>query len=306
VSLAILCSGQGGQHAAMFDAVVRESEADALVARANDAAGFDLVAAVASSSMFDNAIAQPLICGYQGIVWTLLEGRLATAGASAAGFAGYSVGELASYGCAGSLDWNDVVALARRRAAAMSAAGDGTGLAAIRGLTRAAIEPLLATTGSHVAIVNGDDQWIVGGTDAALDRLVADVGEHGGSAQRLPVRIAAHTPLLARAVEVFRGDLRKCPWRPPRVPVVAGIDAAAVRDAPTAIDRLARQIATPIRWSDCMDSLVEAGATVCLELGPGSALTRLFRDRHRDVAVRSVADFRSFGAVVDWVVDALG
>jgi [acyl-carrier-protein] S-malonyltransferase len=305
MSLAILCSGQGGQHAAMFALVEHEARAAPLIARANACAGFDLAAAVEAPSMFDNAIAQPLICAWQDIVWSMLESLLAAAGVAASMVAGYSVGELASHGCAGRLAWADVIALARTRAAVMTAAGDGTGLVAIRGPAVAALAPSLAAAGAFVAIVNGDDQCIVGGPVARLDALVRDVTARGNSAQRLPIGIAAHTPLLAGAVLPLRESLERCAWTPSRLPTIAGIDATFVRDAPTAIDRLARQVAAPIRWADCMDSLVEAGATVCLELGPGSALARLMRERHRDVVARSVEDFRSLDAVVDWVFDAL-
>lgn len=309
MTLAVLCSGQGGQHAAMFDLIEAEGLAAPLIARASDCARFDVVAAArssASESMFANAIAQPLICAYQGIVWSLLDPRLEAAGAPMAMVAGYSVGELASHGCARSLSWADVIALSRVRAAAMDAAtGDDDGLVAVRGLPRAVVDPIVGACGVHVAIVNGDDQFVVGGRVVELESFASRVVAHGATAQRLPVRVAAHTPLLSRAVPEFREALSKRPWNDPRVTVLAGVDGSVVRDAAAAIDALACQVATTIRWSACMDAIAERGASVCLELGPGSALARMMRERHPSIDSRSVDDFRSVQAVVDWVADRL-
>ncbi len=215
MTLAVLCSGQGGQHAAMFDLIEAEGLAAPLIARASDCARFDVVAAArssASESMFANAIAQPLICAYQGIVWSLLDPRLEAAGAPMAMVAGYSVGELASHGCARSLSWADVIALSRVRAAAMDAAtGDDDGLVAVRGLPRAVVDPIVDACGVHVAIVNGDDQFVVGGRVDELESFASRVVAAGATAQRLPVRVAAHTPLLSRAVPEFREALSKPP-----------------------------------------------------------------------------------------------
>ncbi|MEO8935967.1 MAG: acyltransferase domain-containing protein [Burkholderiaceae bacterium] len=305
MTLAVLCSGQGGQHAGMFDLVECDGSAGPLIARANECARFDVVAAVRTTqapSMFDNAIAQPLICAYQGIVWSLL----ATAGVSTTYTAGYSVGELTSHAVAGRLSWTDTIALARERAAAMStAAGPDDGLVAIRGLTRVAVDGLLTGLRAFVAIVNGDDQFIVGGTGEALAALTAAAVSRGAVVQRLPVGIAAHTPLLDAAVVPFREALVKRDWTASIVPAIAGIDGSLVRDASTAIDRLSRQVAETIRWTDCMNTLVERGVTVCLELGPGAALSRMMVERHREVASRSVGEFRSLAAVVEWVARAV-
>ncbi len=309
MSLAVLCSGQGGQNPSMFDIVEAEPDAGPLIAQASACAGFDVVAATrrtdAGPSMFDNAIAQPLICAFQDIVWSLLAPRLTAAGVSMSLCAGYSVGELASHACAGSLSSADTIALARLRAAVMDdASGTDDGLAAVRGLSRRELDALVASSGAFVAIVNGDDHFVVGGVASALDALVHSVDARGGTAQRLPVRVAAHTPLLRTAVDPFRAGLERRTWMAPTVPVVAGIDGAMVRDRALAIDALARQIAEPVRWADCMDGLVERGATTCLELGPGNALARMIRDRHPQLAARSVADFRSLGAVIAWVARA--
>ena len=305
MTLAVLCPGQGGQHAAMLDLVAADDTAGALRS-AGVAAGFDLAEAAGSDRRFDNAVAQPLICAVQCVTWAVLRTWLVAAGVDALLFAGYSVGELAAHGCAGSLSTEDIIGLARRRAAAMDAAsGPDDGLLALLGVTRRVVDRLCDTHRVHVAIVNGDDHWILGGTRAALTGAMRDAAVDAATARLLPVRVAAHTPVLAMAAVAFRDDLASIRWTP-AAGILAGIDGSLVRNETEAVDVLSRQLAETIRWSDCMDSLVERGATVCLELGPGDALSRMMRERHPRVSTRSVDDFRTLDAVAQWVVGADG
>ena len=288
----------------MFDILESDAAASALFDDASAAAGIDIASIQRDPSLaFANQVAQPLICTYQFALWSALAPRIARPIL----FAGYSVGELAAYGCADSLAIADLLALARERAKAMNAASAGDdGMVALRGLARGAVEALCLAHGVSIAIVNGDDQFIVGGSCSTFEALMREAVEKGGSAQRLRVAIASHTPRLASASERFRSALRQVPWSDPRTPVLSGLDGSAVRDTSTAIDVLARQISTTIRWVDCMDAAHERGMRACLELGPGNALARMMRERHPDVEARSVAEFRSLDAVVDWVEHATG
>ncbi len=302
MALALLCPGQGGQHAGLFDAFLDDAAARATLAAADRVAGIDLREAATHPSLFDNAVAQPLVCAAALVAWSALAPRLAEAGVAPAIVAGYSVGELAAHGVAGRLSADDTIASARRRARAMDdASGPDDGLLALRGATRATVDAWCAAHGAHVAIVNGDDQFIVGGVGAALDAFARAASARGASVQRLPVTVAAHTPRLAAAATRFRDDLASCRWLPSALPVVAGVDASIVVDGARAIDTLARQVATTIRWSACMDALAERGTTACLELGPGDALARMMRDRHPSIASRSVADFRTIDGIVAWL-----
>lgn len=287
----------------MFDILECDAAASAVFDDASAAAGIDIASIKSDPSLaFANQVAQPLICAYQFALWSALAPRIARPIL----FAGYSVGELAAYGCAGSLEIADLLALARERATAMSAASaSDDGMVALRGVTQSAVEALCLAHGASIAIVNGDDHFIAGGSSVALDALMREALEKGGGAQRLRVGVASHTPRLGSASTRFRSALRQVPWKDPRTPVLSGLDGSVVRDASTAIDVLARQVSTTIRWVDCMDGARERGMRACLELGPGNALARMMRERHADVEARSVADFRSLDAVVDWAEHAI-
>src|SRR5689334_350779 len=101
MSLGILCPGQGAQHPGMLDLLKGEPEAECVLALAGavlDAPIADLLAGP-EDVLFTNATAQPLICAVELATWAALSTQLP----SPRVFAGYSVGELAAYGCAGAL-----------------------------------------------------------------------------------------------------------------------------------------------------------------------------------------------------------
>jgi [acyl-carrier-protein] S-malonyltransferase len=74
--------------------------------------------------------------------------------------------------------------------------------------------------------------------------------------------------------------------------MTSGTDAASA---------LALQTVQAVLWSACMDALAEAGVNAALELGPGSALSRMLAARHRHITCRSVTDFRSIAGIAGWV-----
>ena len=61
----------------------------------------------------------------------------------------------------------------------------------------------------------------------------------------------------------------------PKRPVIAGIDAGLVATRTRAIATLAEQVARTVEWAACMDSMVERGCRIFMELGPGRALSTM-------------------------------
>jgi [acyl-carrier-protein] S-malonyltransferase len=67
------------------------------------------------------------------------------------------------------------------------------------------------------------------------------------------------------------------------------------------LDKLAAQISQTVQWADCLQGCLEAGATTFLELGPGSALSRMSASAYRDVEARSLEDFRTLQGARMWL-----
>lgn len=297
---AIVCPGQGTQSPDMFDLVAAHPRGLAVLQAFGAALGRDLVAeAQAGTGLHANAWAQPALVALARASWEILAPELPAAPAA---FAGYSVGEVSAWSCAGAWDVATSARIAATRAAMMDAASPpGSGMLAVRGLPLRAIGEQADAAGLHVAIVNGDDHAVLAGPTAALDAAEAALAPRGAWLRRLEVQVPSHTPLLAAAAERFATVVADTPPQAPAAPVLRGIDGRRCFDAPGGLAALARAIAEPVRWADCTRELSESGVRVVLELGPGRSLAKLLAEAQPDIDVRSVADFRSWRGVADWL-----
>jgi [acyl-carrier-protein] S-malonyltransferase len=303
-TVAILCSGQGRQHPRMFDLVANCPDAEPIFAVATGILGTDprhFVREAARSDLFSDSSGQILCCTQALAVWA----ALGTVRPARAVIAGYSVGELAAWGCAGALDGPSTLRLAQRRAALMDAAAprDG-GLAAIVGLRRSVLEPILKRHAVFIAIVNDVDSFVVGGPRAGLKAARQDAAARGANRiVNLPVAVPSHTPLLSEATERFRPLLLEASPQLPRAGhrLLSGIDGDTVYDIEAGIDKLARQISTTIDWTTCLQSCRSAGALTALELGPGSALSHMASPLFPDGRARAVQEFRTLNGLRSWL-----
>jgi [acyl-carrier-protein] S-malonyltransferase len=304
--VAILCSGQGYQGAGMFDLLADAPKADPvfkaakLVLDGRDPR--DLVHQASNKALHADRAGQILCCTQAMAAWAMVSGRVHRPLV----VAGYSVGELAAWGVAGLLGYEEVLDLAVRRAAAMdSATSRQSGLVAIHGLKRNALDAICRAHGAYIAIINGADQMLVGGTNDSLAAVIRDARIHG--AQRittLPVTVASHTPLLAEASHRFRQALAEAnlaPEMPAGVRLLSGIDGDTVFNVQSGADKLARQIQQTVEWAACMRSCRAAGVTKVVELGPGDALAHMMHEFMPDGDVHSLSEFHSLSGFENWI-----
>ncbi len=298
--VAILLSGQGGQHRDMFRLLADRPEAAPIFDAASGPLGADpriFVRDAEEAALFANRAGQILCCTQALAGWATLSDVLPQGTI----LAGYSVGELAAWGCAGYLPPPEILRLAALRAALMDrAAPDGSGLAGIAGVPPARLDPLLARHGVELAIDNGPDSVVVGGADVALEACLAEALSLGArTAVRLRVAVPSHTSLLRAASTGFATALGAVALaRPaPGLRLLRGLDAETVRDPQAGLEALAAQISRTIDWAGCLQACCEAGATAFLELGPGGALARMVDG----LPARSLEQFRSVDGVRDWL-----
>ena len=296
MSFALVFAGQGTQHPAMLpwlaeDDIVRSACA-ALAITDWRARLSDRTWAAA------NANAQILLTGLALAAWQ----QIAPALPAPTCVAGYSVGELAAFSAAGVCEPQRAVELARQRALAMDrcAAQLPGGLLAVTGLLPAAIDALCADSGVAVAIRNGADSVVLGGAEAMLAQADRDATRRGARTTRLCVSVASHTPWMRAAADEFAQVLAHTPLQRPRVPLFSNA-ASRVNDAARAAHALAAQIASTVRWDDCMEDIHARGPRCVLEVGPGQALARMWNQRYPQVPARSCDDFRSASAVAEWI-----
>jgi [acyl-carrier-protein] S-malonyltransferase len=109
-------------------------------------------------------------------------------------------------------------------------------------------------------------------------------------AMLLPVSAPFHSSLLAPAAERLARRLADVDFASPRVPVVHNVDVTTHDTAAAMRDALARQAASPMRWTDTMRYLVAHGVTSVVECGPGRVLAGLARRTDDSLAAYSLTD----------------
>lgn len=301
--LAILCPGQGGQHSQMFDFARNEPRANALLEKwpLEEVLGMPLERALADgAALYSNRLAQPLIVAAAMASWRAVKDLVP----APALVAGYSIGELSAYAVADALGAEEAIRLAAFRARLMDACSRTSTrqiLMSVSGINTAVLGGLLPADELFIAIETGADSAIVGGSGEHAAELEKRVRQLGGRTGILPVEVASHTPFMRDAAIQFLQALRQRPFTSPSIPVLAGISARAIHRSDEAMSTLSEQIAEKIKWMDCMDACAEAGITIALELSPGSALSRMLRERHPHIACRSIADFRTPAGVARWI-----
>ncbi len=297
MAYALLFSGQGGQHPGMLPWLAD----DALTAGTNARLGLaDWRASLNDPDLAArNAHAQCLLTGTALAAWSQLQALLPPPAA----VAGYSVGELAAFSAAGVFDAGTALDLAQARAAAMDrcAAQAPGGLLGLSQLAPERLQRLLAGSPLSIAIRNGADSVVLGGPPDALARLEKAAMAEGAHATLLRVAVASHTPAMQAAAESFARTLAQRPLARPRIALFSNA-ADRVFTAAQAGHALAAQIATTVRWDECMDNLHARGIDRVLEIGAGQALARMWNQRHPGVPARAADEFRSARGVAHWLL----
>jgi [acyl-carrier-protein] S-malonyltransferase len=300
--LGILCPGQGNQSVEMFEKLPGSPAAEAVMRAATKVFGchpIEYIHQLSAQELFSNRFAQPLIGVLQMATWAELQCLLPQPRI----FAGYSVGEIIAYGCAGSLSIDETLKVIEQRAAMMDEAStSATGMVAIRGLDRQQVEKLCLDTGAEIAIINSSDHFVIGGHEYALAGCQSHpLAKRATTLKQLQINVPSHTSLLAGVGPPFEVVLLDSSLKDPIVPVLAGVSGSIVRSREQAIGSLVKQLSSPVNWLACMQTAVEMGCKVFLELGPGDALAKMMREAFPLVTARSVSEFRSLDGVASWV-----
>ncbi len=284
MKVAFLFPGQGSQAVGMGRAFAESSTGAAAVWKeADDALGFSLSRLCFEGPEEDltlTANTQPAVLTAS----VAAAAALAERGIAPHLAAGHSLGEYSALVVAGALRFGDAVRLVRKRGEFMQeAVPAGTGaMAALLGvdLTTAEQVCIEAAQGEVVGVanINSPGQIVIAGHRAAVDRAVKAAAERGGKkSMLLPVSAPFHSALMKPAADRLAAELEKVSVSAPKIPVVRNVDAGVTTSAEDIKPFLVRQVASPVRWTDCVERLSREGAGAFLEVGPGRVLTGLLK-----------------------------
>jgi [acyl-carrier-protein] S-malonyltransferase len=208
--------------------------------------------------------------------------------------AGHSLGEYTAACASGAVSVEDGIELVSLRGRLMGEIGDERpgAMAAVIGLPADQLERLCGEAAEAgtvtLANINSPTQIVVSGEEDGVVRLM-ELAEGAGATRvvRLQVAAAFHSELMKPVQDQMADAVRNVAWEDPRVPVAANARGALVSDAESVQAALVEQIASPVRWVECVKALVGAGADTFLETGPGRVLAGLVRQTEADADVFS-------------------
>jgi len=226
----------------------------------------------------DTSVAQPLLVASALVTALELFPHPADAFTKVGAVAGHSVGELAAAAGARAITAEQAMVLVRERGRAMAhaAATTPTSMTAVLGGDRDDVLAALDRCGLTAANDNGPGQIVAAGTVEQLAALAADPPAR---ARLTPLSVAGafHTSHMAAAVDTMAVLARSVSTHDPRTPVISNRDGHVVHDGREVLDRMVAQVASPVRWDLCMETMLDLGVTGMLELPPAGTLTGIAR-----------------------------
>jgi [acyl-carrier-protein] S-malonyltransferase len=188
--------------------------------------------------------------------------------------AGHSVGEVTAAAGARAITAEQAMVLVRERGKAMAeaAAVTATGMTAVLGGDRDEVLAAIDKHGLTPANDNGPGQIVAAGTREQLDAFAEDPP---AKARLIPLSVAGafHTEHMQPAVGHLAGLARSVSTHDPRVPLISNRDGKIVHDGRDMLARIVGQIASPVRWDLCLETMTDLGVTGVLEMPPAGTLT---------------------------------
>ncbi|MEK8051131.1 amino acid adenylation domain-containing protein [Ideonella sp. DXS22W] len=235
----------------------------------------------AAARLAETCHAQPALFAVE----IALAAQWAAWGVTPAAMLGHSLGEYVAATLAGTFTLDDALRLVVLRGRAMQAQPPGAMCAV----------PLPADAlglwwqpGLAVAAHNAPALTVVSGPFEAVAAFEAALAGAGHAVRRLQTSHAFHSPLMDGAAEPLRAALAATPMAAPRQPWVSNLSGTWITpEQATSPDYWVRHLLAPVRFHEGLQTLLDAH-TVCIEIGPGQALTAFARQAGTPTAITAI------------------
>lgn len=280
-----LFPGQGAQVIGMAqDCVKAGGYAKSLFEEADEALGFSLSDLVFSGT--EEELAKTENCQPALLVASLsyFETLRERCNAEITGASGLSLGEYTALVALGAMDFADAVRLVRLRGQLMEKAiqGKDSGMLSVIGLEDAKVEEICEEAASAGVIVpanyNCPLQLVLSGENKALEKA-EDLAKKAGAkrAVRLKVSGAFHSPLMEPARAELAKALADIPICEFSGKFINNADAKYLKEPDEIKESLARQLVSPVRWTQSMQLASADGEKFFYECGPGKVCQGLMK-----------------------------
>jgi acyl transferase domain-containing protein/NAD(P)H-dependent flavin oxidoreductase YrpB (nitropropane dioxygenase family) len=219
----------------------------------------------------DTQVAQPAVGAADMAMFKLLSAL----GVKPHMTAGHSYGEYVALCAAGAMSETDLYRISEQRGRILSQSnGDGRGSMAAFACNVETAEKILAhCPGVTLANINSPTQCVVSGEHAKIEAAVETAKKAGVQAKEIAVSQAFHSSHMAHAQAPLKSALQQIALTPPTIPVFCNTDGQIYAGTTTEIvDRLTAHIVRPVNFVGEVLNMQCAGATIFVEVGPGSVL----------------------------------
>lgn len=282
---AYIFPGQGAQFSGMgLDLYENSPLAQSLFEKANDILGFhitDIMFEGSAEDLKETKVTQPAIFLHSVILAKTLGESF-----KPDMVAGHSLGEFSALVAAGALTFEDGLKLVSQRAIAMQKACEvqPSTMAAVLGLEDAVVEKVCQDIDGVVVAANYNcpGQLVISGEVEAINKACEALKEAGARrALVLPVGGAFHSPMMEPAREELAAAIENTTFSKPNCPIYQNVTATAITDESEIKANLISQLTAPVRWTQSVQQMINDGATLFTEVGPGKVLQGLVKKINR-------------------------
>jgi len=188
---------------------------------------------------------------------------------------GYSLGEYVAACLSGVFSLEDALGLVVTRGQLLDTLPPGGMLAVPLGEPEAA---RLTNEDISLAAVNGLADSVLSGPENCITKLAADLAARSIEYRSLSVTRAGHSAMLEPILKEFARHVARINFRPPRIPYLSNLTGTWIRaQEATNPEYWVRHLRETVRFSDCLDKMLQDPSLVLLEVGPGNGLVSLSR-----------------------------
>lgn len=269
---AYIFPGQGSQFVGMGkDLYESDASAKKLFDQANEILGFSLTDVMfegTEEELKQTKITQPAI-----FLHSIVKANLAGDGFQPDAVAGHSLGEFSALVAAKSLSFEAALTLVYKRAMAMQKACEiqPSTMAAVLGLSDEKVEEICASISDDLVVpanYNCPGQLVISGTISGVEKAVNLCKEAGAlKAILLQVGGAFHSPLMQPAQEELAAAIHATTFAAPLCPIYQNVNAQAETNPEQIKAKLIEQLTAPVRWTQTMQNMIQAGVTEFVEVG---------------------------------------
>ncbi len=213
------------------------------------------------------------------------------------GVAGHSLGEYAAMYASGVVSLEDAFRLIKARCEAMDeAAREHKGaMAAVMKIAPEKVAEICDSAKNYVAAVNYNSpmQTVIAGTPEGVEEVTPIFAELKARVVPLNVAGAFHSKLMQSAADKFYEAAKSVKFSTPNVKYYSNVTGGELTDFSDMPALLAKHIVSPVRFTDELAAMSQAGADIFVEFGPGKTLTGLVKKTLDDVAAYNIENMET-------------